>query len=272
MTHDDLIERAASKLPQDYWPESGDLASYSPPAANETRHNSSATHALERTSMIDWSGRRTPIMEEIRLIKRRLLRHALNSKDPISRLIMLTSAKSGEGKTFICANLALCMSLEEDYEVLIVDADIHKQSLCRNLGIKADHGFVDLLLDPSLDLPDVLLRTDIPRLSILPAGRVSDRTPELMAGSKMRAIVGNLITQYPDRIIIFDSPPCLASTDASTIASHVGQAVFIVEANQTQEHEVSAALQHIGHCPDISLVLNKTELSRSTSYGAYGAY
>ncbi len=276
--HMDLIDRVGAKLsindistpPAAVSPRrvpAFETKSFTPPVAPPA-----FVHRLDRSQTINWSGTRTPIMEEIRLIKRRLLSRAFGSERGDARLIMITSAKPGEGKTFTSTNLAMCMSLEEDYDVVLVDADIHRQSLCRNLGIPAARGLVDLALDRDLALADVLLRTDIPRLSILPAGIMNERAPELLAGARMRAIIDDLVTHYPDRVIVFDAPPCLVSSDAATLASHVGQAVVVVEANQTQLHEVSSALQLISACPDISLVLNKAGSGGSTSYGAYGAY
>jgi receptor protein-tyrosine kinase len=233
------------------------------------------TARLALAGTIDWTADRTPVMEELRLIKRRLLRKAFNEDagaDSISHLVMITSAKPREGKTFCSTNIAISISLEEDYNVLLVDADIRRQALRQNLGLEANQGFVDLLLNPGLEMADVLLKTNIPRLSILPAGMMSDRAPELLASSRMRDLIDEMARRYNDRIIIFDTAPCLVSSDAATLAAHVGQVVFVVEAEQTQQHEIIASLNLISACPDISLVLNKAQPLATTSYGGYGAY
>ena len=233
------------------------------------------TARLALAGTVDWTADRTPVMEELRLIKRRLLRRAFdeaNGPDSISHLVMITSAKPREGKTFTSTNIAISISLEEDYNVLLVDADVRRQALRQNLGLEANQGFVDLLLNPGLDMADVLLRTNIPRLSILPAGMMSDRAPELLASSRMRDLIDDMAQRYRDRIIIFDTAPCLVSSDAATLAAHVGQVVFVVEAEQTQQHEIVAALNLISACPDISLILNKAQPLATTSYGGYGAY
>jgi protein-tyrosine kinase len=233
------------------------------------------TARLALAGTVDWTADRTPVMEELRLIKRRLLRRAFNETngpDSISHLVMITSAKPREGKTFCSTNIAISISLEEDYNVLLVDADVRRQALRQNLGLEANQGFVDLLLNPGLDMADVLLKTNIPRLSILPAGMMSDRAPELLASSRMRDLIDDMAQRYRDRIIIFDTAPCLVSSDAATLAAHVGQVVFVVEAEQTQQHEIVAALNLISACPDISLVLNKAQPLATTSYGGYGAY
>jgi protein-tyrosine kinase len=276
----DFIERVAARLPLE--PEH---ATPSPPTrqvdhwGNQTHsfHNDIAPandiHILDRRGMVDWSGARTPVMEEIRLIKRRVLRRAANADDSLgasSRLVLITSARIGEGKTFTSCNLALSIALEEDYGVLLVDADITRQTARRNFGIRSTKGLVDLLIDPSLTLPEVLLPTDVPRLSILSAGTISERAPELLASSRMRSLADHLAARFPDRIIIFDSPPCLLSSDTPALAAHVGQALLVVEANKTQEHEISTSLQLISACPDIWLVLNKARLGRSAAYSGYG--
>jgi receptor protein-tyrosine kinase len=230
--------------------------------------------SLDLSGMIDWEGARTPVMEEIRLIKRRLLKSVFEpqQRSELSRLVMITSPRPGDGKTFISCNLALSIALEEDYDVLLVDADITRQTARRNFGIEPTRGLVDLLLDPGLTLADAVLRTDIPRLSILPAGTISQRAPELLAGGRMRNLVATLTARHPDRVIIFDSAPCLVSSETPALAAHVGQILLVVEARKTQESEISAAVQLIGGCPDVSLVLNKARLGKSDAYGAYGAY
>lgn len=233
------------------------------------------TARLALAGTVDWNSDRTPVMEELRLIKRRLLRKAFDENRPensISHLVMITSAKPREGKTFTSTNIAISISMEEDYNVLLVDADIRRQALRQNLGLEANQGFVDLLLNPSLDMADVLLRTNIPRLSVLPAGTMSDRAPELLASARMRDLIDDMAQRYRDRIILFDTAPCLVSSDAATLAAHVGQVVFVVEAEQTQQHEIIAALNLISACPDISFILNKAQPLATTSYGGYGAY
>jgi receptor protein-tyrosine kinase len=246
-----------------------------PTGAKHSRTVVLDTARLALAGTVDWTADRTPVMEELRLIKRRLLRRAFDNREAgnsLSHLVMVTSAKPREGKTFAATNIAISISLEEDYNVLLVDADIRRQALRQNLGLEANQGFVDLLLNPSLDMADVLLRTNIPRLSVLPAGTMSDRAPELLASGRMRDLIDDMARRYDDRIILFDTAPCLVSSDAATLAAHVGQVVFVVEAEQTQQHEIIAALNLISACPEISFILNKAQPLATTSYGGYGAY
>jgi receptor protein-tyrosine kinase len=273
------VTRAQDSAPEPPHPEHADGAPLPAPGASGPPKQSRTvvldTARLALAGTVDWTADRTPVMEELRLIKRRLLRRAFDNRDSassLSHLVMVTSAKPREGKTFAATNIAISISLEEDYNVLLVDADIRRQALRQNLGLEANQGFVDLLLNPSLDLADVLLRTNIPRLSVLPAGTMSDRAPELLASSRMRDLIDDMAQRYRDRIILFDTAPCLVSSDAATLAAHVGQVIFVVEAEQTQQHEIVAGLNLISACPEISLILNKAQPLATTSYGGYGAY
>ena len=265
---------AANQPGQPPEPELAD-AGVASPTAKHSRMVVLDTARLTLAGTVDWTSDRTPVMEELRLIKRRLLRRAFDvdkAQNPLAHLVMITSAKPREGKTFVAMNIAISISLEEDYNVLLVDADIRRQALRQNLGLEASQGFVDLLLNPGLDMADVMLKTNIPRLSVLPAGTLTDRAPELLASSRMRDLIDDIAQRYRDRIVIFDTAPCLVSSDAATLAAHVGQIVFVVEAEQTQQHEIVAALNLISACPEISLVLNKAQPLATTSYGGYGAY
>ncbi|MGH7046130.1 MAG: AAA family ATPase [Stellaceae bacterium] len=218
------------------------------------------------------SSERSRTVEEFRLVKRNLMAGWTASKDGEdsgeSRLIMVTSARPGEGKTFVSLNLALAFASERDVKALLVDVDTHHSTLCTILGVRGEAGIVDLITG-DLDLPDVLVRTDNPNLLLLPAGRGGPHVPELLSSNRMGALMAELSRRFPDRFIILDTPPCMASSDATTLAPLVGQIVFVVEAYRTQQDEIEAGLGMLGSCPRISLLLNKGELS-SAYFGSYG--
>src|ERR1700758_2588895 len=113
------------------------------------------------------------IAEEFRLIKRPLLGMALSKDGPAREnrnVIMITSAAPNEGKTFVATNLALSLASEHDVHVLLVDADVAKPSIPRLLGFEAEVGLVDAVADGAIDIADMLIRTNIENLTILPAG------------------------------------------------------------------------------------------------------
>lgn len=221
------------------------------------------------------STERSRIAEEFRMIKRQVLATAERelpgpAAGRSGRLIMVTSTRPREGKTFNAINLALAIASERDCRVLLIDCDAQRQGLTEMLGIKAEIGLVDLLAGDKSDIADILLRTNIPNLTVLPCGPGRPGIPELFSSKKMRDILSELAQRYSDRYIVIDAPPCLATSDPSILASLVGQIVFIVEANRTQEPEIEEALRLISDCPNTSLVLNKMEGASSEQFGSYG--
>lgn len=231
---------------------------------------------LSASGFVTSSDARSKLADEFRVIKRPLLSNAQGrSAAPIERanLIMVTSALPGEGKTFTAINLAMSMAMELDNTVLLVDADVARPSVPERLGIEAPTGLLDLLISPGLDVADVLLKTNVERLSILPAGRPQSRATELLASDGMYRLLAELASRYSDRILIFDAPPLLPSTESRVLAAHMGQVVVVVEASRTSQTALSQALATIESCPVVMTLLNKARRSEVGSYyGYYGAY
>ena len=214
---------------------------------------------------------RSRIADEFRIIKRPLLANASDKKGRTVRhgnLIMVTSAVPGEGKTFSAINLALSMAMELNRTVLLVDADVARPSLPRQLGIPHDSlGLLDVLDKQGTDLSDVLLRTNVDNLSILPSGTPHTRATELLASDAMTQFLEEISARYQDRIVVFDSPPLLVTTEARVLATQMGQIVFVVHAESTLQSEVKRALATIESCPLKMVVLNQ---ARTAAQGAYG--
>src|SRR5882672_900229 len=216
---------------------------------------------------------RTQLADEYRVIKRPLLTNALRkSSTSVDRgnLILITSAMPGEGKTFTSINLALSMAVELDCTVLLVDADVARPAVLDRLGLPSAKGLLDVLTDPRLEIGDVLLRTNVERLSILSAGTHHPRATELLASDGMNRLVDELATRYADRILVFDAPPLLPSTESRVLATHMGQIVVVVEADHTQKSTLTQALATIESCPVVMTLLNKVVGSEVGSY--YGYY
>ena len=204
---------------------------------------------------------RSQIAEEYRAIKRPLIRNISGEgADRVENpnLIMVTSSLEGEGKTFSAVNLMLSMSMERDKTVLFIDADVAKASSSRMLGIPDDApGLIDVLEHEDVGVEDVLLSTSIPNLKVIPAGHVNDRSTELLASSRMKRLMAELSSRYPDRIIIFDSPPLLQTSEANVLANLMGQIVFIVEAEKTAKEALLQAVGQISDDKVVGMVLNK---------------
>jgi len=215
---------------------------------------------LRQQRMITPDAERTPIAENFRRIKRHILANVANSTaGPGVNLIMITSALPGDGKTFCTINLAISIAMEMDRTVLLVDADVAKPSITTALGIKvaAEQGLMDVLLHREIDVADVICKTDIGKLSVLPAGTRHARATELLASEAMRALLQEMAERYADRIIIFDSPPLLSASEACVLATRMGQILVVVEAGKTTEAMLKDALSRIESSNVVGVLLNK---------------
>jgi protein-tyrosine kinase len=230
--------------------------------------------SLERAGMVDWSRTRTRISEEFRLVQRQILRTAFGpgSEPGFSNLLLVTSSRPGEGKSFMSTNLAGSIARQADHHVLLVDADSKRDSICYNLGLAQARGLLDLAANPGLDPAPLLVKTPIDRLSILPVGRERERSAELFSTKDMTQLIQNLGRRYADRLLILDAPPCLSTSDPAVLAQVVGQILFVVEADRTQRDEIEASLDLIQACPTITMVLNKQQVSSRYTFGAYSSY
>lgn len=228
---------------------------------------------LQQLGMVTHDGGRTAVAEDFRIIKRPLLRHAREAAAAGTRhgnLIVVTSALPGEGKTYCAVNLAMSIAMEMDITVLLVDADVARPSVLKVLGLPAEPGLMDILLDERLEMSEVILKTNIPTLSILPAGRSNKHATERLASRSMSRLLEETASRYADRIVIFDSPPLLITTEATVLAAQMSQVVMVVEAETTTQHAVRDALRQIDGCPHINLIYNKTRALSGTGY--YGYY
>jgi protein-tyrosine kinase len=220
----------------------------------------------------------TVTAEEFRLVKRQLLVNAFDRGPSAIRngnLLLVCSAQPNEGKTYCAINLALSIASERDLTVLLVDADFAKPEILSTLGLEGGKGLIDVIADPSLDLADCLIRTNVENFAVLPAGRQHHLTTELLASERMGQMIEEIAQRYRDRVVIFDSPPALASSAASVLAMHVGQTLFVVEADSTREPQLKEALSLVSSCKNVHLMLNKTKFNtggrKFGSYYGYGA-
>jgi exopolysaccharide/PEP-CTERM locus tyrosine autokinase len=216
----------------------------------------------------------TLIAEEFRVLKRPLLGNVSGAAAPIrnANLIMVTSSLPGEGKSFTAVNLAMSIAMELERTVLLVDADVARPSLPRVLGLQQQKGLLDVLQDKSLSLSDVLLRTNVDKLTVLTAGTSDPRATELLASEAMGHLLTEIARRYSDRIIIFDSPPLLLTTEARVLATRMGQIVFVVRAEETPQAAVKEALGTIESCPIKLMVLNQAKNIENVAYGYQYGY
>jgi receptor protein-tyrosine kinase len=220
-------------------------------------------------------GRRNRIKEQFRIIKRPLLLNAFQreSRTQNPHIILVTSACPGEGKTFTATNLAMSIAAEREVKVLLIDGDVIRQDLSRRFGIETERGYLDLLEDETLDVSDIIVRTSIPSLALMPAGKIREEATELFSSSRMKALFEELASRYQDRIIIIDTPPVLASSEANALAMHAGQLVMVIEAGRTPRHTLQEALNLLAPCEQTYCILNKAaDSDHSDRYGSYYEY
>ncbi|SEO97688.1 XrtA-associated tyrosine autokinase [Aquisalimonas asiatica] len=233
---------------------------------------------LAELGLIDPAGGRSQLAEEFRLVKRPILAGAFaTGEDAIhhGNLVMVTSALPREGKSFSTINLAMSIAMEFDRTVLLVDADVARPSILGYLGVESEgSGLLDLLADDSIDFSDALIRTDIDNLTLMPAGKTYPRANEMLASRDMEQLVAEMSARYPDRIILFDTPPLLATSEASVLAQHMGQIVFVVEAEHTPQDATVRAIEQLEGCEVVLPLLNKTKPLPGMRYthGYYGSY
>lgn len=215
------------------------------------------------------------ISEEYQQIKRRLLGNMVQGMAPnanSANLIMVTSSVPSEGKTFSSVNLSMSIAAEIDHTVLAIDTDIAKRDLTRTFNALGRPGIFDVLSDDSLELADVMLRTNIPNFVLIPAGLNSEGSTELLASVQMHKICQELASRYHDRVVIFDTPPVLATSAALALAPKMGQVCLVVEAGKTKQETLDEALSQIDRSRITGLILNKSKQQRRSSYDYYGYY
>jgi protein-tyrosine kinase len=218
--------------------------------------------ALREGGMLVPGSHVTAMAEEFRMVKRQLLltARAVAAKDGAkaadrARMILVCSAQPDEGKTFCAINLALSMAAEKDMEILLVDADFAKPDILGRLGLAEGPGLLDALAG-AVDVEDCIVDTDVPQLSVLPAGTKTNSDTELLASDHARAVLDGLAKANPRRIVIFDSPPALAASPAAVLAAQAGQVMLVVRADRTSESDLREAVSVLDGCEHIQLLLN----------------
>ena len=214
--------------------------------------------------------------DEYRRIKRPLLSNAFGKSASLierGNLILVTSSIPGEGKTYTAVNLALSIANERDHTVLLVDCDVVKKGISHMLGIANRPGLIDVLQGESSTIGDVLLRTDIPQLTVLSAGSQHEYVTELLASQRMSSLVNEMVSRYDDRIIIFDAPPLLPTPQTRVLAELVGQVVFVIEVGTTPQSVIEEAQLMIPADKATGVVMNKSEgmLGRNGYYYGYSS-
>lgn len=244
-------------------------------ATADTKNSESITldlKRLKRKGYLTHEGDPEGLITSYRMMKRPILfnvekRGASASVVNNPNLIMVTSVMQGEGKTYNAINLASSIAMERDKRVLLIDADVERPSIMLELGADTPKGLCELLLGEVDDLASVMLKTNIPKLSVLSAGRRYVHSTELLASDAMRLFIKDISSRYSDRIIIVDSPPLLLTTEAGILASHMGQVVVVVEAENTTKSDIDKGLALLTN--EIKLLVLNKQRGRSKEFYGY---
>lgn len=255
-------------------------------AATDSAAEITATHEKRPAILIDAESLRRvgylpppdqerEVAEQFRHIKRPLLARAFGrGATPVAngRVIMVSSALPGEGKTFCAINLARSLCLEADSSVLLIDADTARPQVSKTLGLLERPGLVEALQDEQLDIETLIEVTNVPKLSVLGAGHSSGTAAELLGSSRMVDLLRQLTSpRSPNRVVVLDSPPLLVTNEAKTLVDLAGQVVLVVRASSTPQSAVLDAISHLREDQVVGLILNESHTVAGVGYG-YGYY
>jgi protein-tyrosine kinase len=232
------------------------------------------TNELRARGYLPEAGQDRQFAEQYRRIKRPLIEKALSGTTAVGepRVIMITSALPGDGKTFTSINLAMSLALERDVSVLMVDCDVAKRHVSEIVGVKAKEGLLDALVSESVDIESLVVPTNVHGLSILPAGTHVEGTAELLSSNRMRQLIGTLCSRVPRRILLLDSPPLLVTNEAQALTKIAGQIVLVVRAGHTPRQAVQDAIALFDPQQAGGLILNQVHMSQKEGYYGYGSY
>jgi exopolysaccharide/PEP-CTERM locus tyrosine autokinase len=167
----------------------------------------------------------------------------------------VTSANHREGKTLTAINLAIAMAMDVKQTVLLVDADLRGPAIAHYLGLVPAVGLSDYLTGKA-EIANCLIRSQVERLSILPAGSNAGNSAELLASPRMLQLAVELKRRYPDRIVIYDLPPLLPGGDAIGFLPSVDATLLVVRDGATRSTELTRAIELLADRTLIGMVLN----------------
>ena len=205
--------------------------------------------------------------EQFKILRTNLL-FPVSGKSP--RCIMITSALPGEGKSFVSANLAISIAQNIDEHVLLMDCDIRKPTMHSAFGFVDVQGLSEYL-SKGISLSSLLIKTDLNKLTLLPAGSPPANPAELLSSQQMSELIKEVKERYNNRYIIIDSPPPQLTAETSAIARHVDGIIFVVKYGSTPRHIVTKLINILGKEKILGVVVNYFD-ARSSMYNRYSKY
>jgi exopolysaccharide/PEP-CTERM locus tyrosine autokinase len=228
--------------------------------------------AISDQRLVTFSPPGSVAAEQFRKLRTHLLR--LNLTDP-PKTVMVTSSTSGEGKTFVAANLAVNIATYFHVHALLVDCDLRNPQQAKWFDLKNGKGLSDYLKGEG-DLLNFLLKTEIEKLTVIPGGSIQSNPTELIGSKKMERLVHELKTRYKDRVIIFDTTPLLATSEPEVLAKLVDGIIIVVKAGANPRETVKQAIASLEKEKIIGFILNGLEFKSSglssRYFGSNGYY
>jgi len=197
----------------------------------------------------------------------------LQSMDAQSwQILGITSPTEACGKSVVATNLALSIARQPGRSVLLIDMDLQKPQIARNLGLKCDRGLMSLLAGRT-SLPTSLFQTYVrsERLLVLPCEASTQHSSEWISSRPMSAVLHEIKRDFRAWTVIVDLPPILPSDDVISILPQLDCVLFVVAAGTTTTQEIKECNKHLASTDVVRVVLNKSEDTTSTYY-AYSRY
>lgn len=229
---------------------------------------------LGQRGFITPKARRTRLSEEVRLVKHQLMRQMNldgggRRVEDADHIIMVTSARPREGKSFVALNLALSFAIDEHIPALLIDADYARSGHDHLLRIPRSPGLIETLLDSSLSLASVTRRAEgLPFAFVPPGGSVASAT-DLYAGPRMAALLREACHANNRGVVIIDGPSLLSTTEAVVLAPQAKHILLVVDADHTSKSALRSALELLEPCKNVSLVLNMVARGAAERFGTY---
>jgi protein-tyrosine kinase len=189
----------------------------------------------------------------------------------VPRSMLVTSTYPAEGKTYVVGNLAATLALSIDEYVLAIDADLRRPRLHRMFGYSKVQGLHEYLVGKA-GLEELIIKSSINKLSILPAGKPPRNPSELLSSNMMVSFIEEVKERDKDRFIIIDSPPSSVTAESKFISQHVDGIIYVVMANKTPRKDIEKAIDNLGRDKILGIVFNGYEQVRKSYYRYYDRY
>lgn len=208
--------------------------------------------------------------EQFKLLKTHLL---FSNEGPPPRLIMITSALPGEGKSFVAANLAVSIAQNVNEHVLLIDCDLRRPRIHKIFGMGDTPGLSEYLKNGH-DISEFLVKTLQEKLTLLPAGGVPANPLELIASQKMTDLLGEIKHRYNDRYVVIDSPPPHLTAESNALARIVDTVLLVIRQGSADRSIISELIGNLGKEKIGGVVFNRFDMTNigAMGYGKYGKY